>query len=410
MAAPYALSSDLVSAWPAKSLEVAQYIDGQVPLLAMTQNAQTGTTYTFVATDFTKLVTLSNASAVAVTLPLESSVAWPTGTQLRLLNQGAGTVTVAGAVGVTINGTPLTLTQYKGANLIKTGTNTWTFVPFASGIGAAVYSDANTGTYTGYAYKTFTDSGTLNVTTAGFADLIVVGGGGGGGWGTANRGGGGGGAGGCFVKTSVYLPVGTHTITVGAGGTAGSSTAIVANGTASSVADLYFGVGGGFGGQTGTGPGAKFVGGTGGSGGGSADNTLTSASGISTQGFAGGTCPNNGPAGGGGGASAVGANTTSLAGGAGGAGTTTTIAGTTPSAAYVAGSYAFGGGGGGGNYSATAGAGGSGGGGAGSGNATAATAGTINTGGGGGGGGYAGSGTNSGGQGGKGIVIVRVAV
>ena len=46
MAAPYALSSDLVSAWPAKSLEVAQYIDGQLPLIAMTQNAQTGTTYT----------------------------------------------------------------------------------------------------------------------------------------------------------------------------------------------------------------------------------------------------------------------------------------------------------------------------------------------------------------------------
>jgi hypothetical protein len=409
MGAPYALSSDLVSAWPAKSLEVAQYIDGQVPLLAMTQNPQTGTTYTFVAADFTKLVTLSNASPVAVTLPLEATVPWPTGTQLRLLNQGAGTVTVAGAVGVTINGSPLTLTQYKGANLIKTGTNTWTFVPFASGVGAAVYSDANTGTYTGFAYKTFTDSGTLTVTTAGFVDLIVVGGGGGGGWGTGNRGGGGGGAGGCFVKTSVYLPAGTHTITVGAGGTAGSSTAIVANGTASSVADLYFGVGGGFGGQTGTGPTAKFLGGTGGSGGGSADNTLTSASGISSQGFAGGTCPTNSPAAGGGGASAVGGNTTT-AGGAGGAGTTTTIAGTTPSGAYVAGSYAFGGGGGGGNYSATAGAGGSGGGGAGSGNATAATAGTINTGGGGGGGGYAGSGTNSGGQGGKGIVIVRVAV
>jgi hypothetical protein len=30
-----------------------------------------------------------------------------------------------------------------------------------------VYSDANTGTYTGYAYKTFTASGTLTVTTAG---------------------------------------------------------------------------------------------------------------------------------------------------------------------------------------------------------------------------------------------------
>ena len=127
MGAPYALSSDLVSAWPAKSLEVAQYIDGQLPLIAMTQNAQTGTTYTLAATDFTKLVTLSNASPVTVTVPLESSVAWVAGTQLRLMNLGAGLVTVAGAVGVTINGSPLTLARYKDATLTKTGTNTWTF-------------------------------------------------------------------------------------------------------------------------------------------------------------------------------------------------------------------------------------------------------------------------------------------
>jgi hypothetical protein len=171
MATPYVISSDLVSAYPAKSLEIAQYIDGFKADLALVQNAQTGTTYSFVAADFTKLVTLSNASPVAVELPLEATVPWPTGTQLRLLNQGAGTVTVAGAVGVTINGTPLTLAQYKGANLIKTGTDTWTFIPFASGVGAAVYSDANTGTYTGYAYKTFTASGTLTITTAGFADI-----------------------------------------------------------------------------------------------------------------------------------------------------------------------------------------------------------------------------------------------
>jgi hypothetical protein len=140
MATPYVISSDLVSAYPAKSLEIAQYIDGFKADLALVQNAQTGTTYSFVAADFTKLVTLSNASPVAVDpAGLEATVPWPTGTQLRLLNQGAGLVTVAGAVGVTINGTPLTLAQYKGAALIKTGTDTWTFAPFSSGVGAADY-------------------------------------------------------------------------------------------------------------------------------------------------------------------------------------------------------------------------------------------------------------------------------
>jgi hypothetical protein len=136
MATPYVISSDLVSAYPAKSLEIAQYIDGFKADLALVQNAQTGTTYTLAATDFTKLVTLSNASPVTVTVPLESSVAWVAGTQLRLMNLGAGLVTVVGAGGVTINGSPLTLEQYKNGTLTKTGTDTWTFdgSPGAPGI------------------------------------------------------------------------------------------------------------------------------------------------------------------------------------------------------------------------------------------------------------------------------------
>lgn len=394
MGAPYALSSDLVSAWPAKSLEVAQYIDGQVPLLAMTQNAQTGTTYSFVAADFTKLVTLSNASPVAVTLPLEATVPWPAGTQLRLLNQGAGTVTVAGAVGVTINGTPLTLGQYKGANLIKTGTNTWTFVPFASGVGAAVYSDANTGTYTGFAYKTFTASGTLTVTTAGFADLIVVGGGGGG----SNANGGGGGAGGALVITNAYLPAGTLTVTIGAGGAAGLTNGISGNPTR--IGSYYSPQGGGGAQANDAGQnGASGGGGKNGGAGGAGTSGIGNAGGLSpgTAGVAG--------SGGGGGATAVGAAGTSAVGGIGGAGTSTAIAGTTPSGAYVAGSYTFSGGGGGGSVGGTAGT-ATDGGGAGS-ASTTGTNGTANKGGGGGGGG---GGAALGGNGGSGLVIVRVAV
>ena len=392
---PYAVSSDLVSAWPAKSLAVAQFVDGYKTDLAMVQNAQTGTTYTLALTDFTKLVTLNNASAVSVTLPLESTVAWETGTQLRLLNIGAGTVTVAGAGGVTINGSPLTLTQGKGANLIKTGTNTWWFIPFASGIGAAVYSDANTGTYTGYAYKTFSASSTLTVTTAGFADIVVCGGGGGGG----NSGAGG--AGGVLQLTSVYLPVGTLTVTVGAGGAIGST------GVTSRI-DNYFGVGGGTcGSPTGT------TGMGGGSGGGAGSQSGAGGAGVAGQGFAGGTSSAPAEAGsGGGGASAVGANAggsgAGSSGGNGGAGTTTSIAGTTPTSTYSAGNYALGGGGGAGGRG-SGGTGGSGGGGNGAAGIDSAngTDGAANTGGG-GGSTYA-SGTR-GRSGGSGLVIVRVAV
>jgi hypothetical protein len=392
MSTPYAVSSDLVSAYPAKSLAIAQFIDGYKTSLAMVQNAQTGTSYTLALADFTKLVTLNNAAAVAVTLPLEATVAWETGTQLRLLNIGAGTVTVAGAVGVTINGTPLTLAQYKGANLIKTGTNTWVFIPFASGVGAAVFSDTPTGTYTGFAYKTFTASSTLTVTTAGFADVVIVAGGGAS-IGASGNGAGGGGAGGAIVQT-VYLPVGTLTCTVGAGGAFGTA------GNLSRIGDFYYAVGGSAAVDRAT---LVYSGGCG--AGGSANPGYAGGAATTGQGFAGGTGNGSNPTssgGGGGGVAAVGANASGGTAGAGGAGTTTSIAGTTPSGAYVAGSYSYGGGGGGGGSAAggTATSGG------GAGSTVTGSSATANKGGG-GGGSYATAGTPAGGSG---IIIVRVAV
>ena len=93
-----------------------------------TLNAQTGTTYTLVLADAaTKLVTLSNAGSIALTVPLNSSVAFPVGCTITLTQFGVGQVTVAGAVGVTVNGTPgLKLrTQYSTATLIQTATDIW---------------------------------------------------------------------------------------------------------------------------------------------------------------------------------------------------------------------------------------------------------------------------------------------
>jgi hypothetical protein len=93
-------------------------------------NTQTGTTYTLVAGDAGDLVTLNNASPITLTVPLNSSVAFATGTQITLTQIGAGQVTVAGAVGVTVNATPgLKLrTQYSAATLIKLATNSWILI------------------------------------------------------------------------------------------------------------------------------------------------------------------------------------------------------------------------------------------------------------------------------------------
>jgi hypothetical protein len=94
-------------------------------------NAQTGTTYTFVLTDRDDLVTASNASAQTYTIPLNSSVAFPTGSLVNLIQIGTGQVTVVGASGVTVASTgatattPKTRAQYSVLTLIKAGTDTW---------------------------------------------------------------------------------------------------------------------------------------------------------------------------------------------------------------------------------------------------------------------------------------------
>jgi len=94
-------------------------------------NTQTGTTYTLVAGDAGDLVTLNNAAAITLTVPLNSSVAFATGTQITLAQLGAGQVTIAGAVGVTVSAADSATklrTQYSAATCIKTGTNSWILI------------------------------------------------------------------------------------------------------------------------------------------------------------------------------------------------------------------------------------------------------------------------------------------
>lgn len=93
---------------------------------ALTFNAQTGTTYTLVSGDVNKLVTLSNSSAITVTVP---NGVFSTGQQINLQQLGAGQVTVASDGTTTITGTGTKLrAQYSAATLICTGTNTFTLV------------------------------------------------------------------------------------------------------------------------------------------------------------------------------------------------------------------------------------------------------------------------------------------
>lgn len=93
-------------------------------------NPQTGTTYTLVLSDAGKIVELGNAAAVTLTVPHSDTVTFPIGTQIELLQTGAGQVTVAGAASVTVNAkTGLKIAeQWGAATLIKRSANVWVLI------------------------------------------------------------------------------------------------------------------------------------------------------------------------------------------------------------------------------------------------------------------------------------------
>jgi hypothetical protein len=101
-------------------------LDAKTNKLIVT-NRQTAS-YTLVLGDADKLVEVNNASANNLTIPLNSSVAFATGTQILLAQYGAGQTTIVATSGVTIrsNGAKLKLNaQYSGATLVKIAENEW---------------------------------------------------------------------------------------------------------------------------------------------------------------------------------------------------------------------------------------------------------------------------------------------
>lgn len=91
-------------------------------------NTQTAS-YTLALTDRGGMVRMNVASANTLTVPPNSAVAFPVGTQLVISQAGAGQTTIVAGSGVTVNsnGSKMKFNgQWSGATLVKVGSDQWT--------------------------------------------------------------------------------------------------------------------------------------------------------------------------------------------------------------------------------------------------------------------------------------------
>jgi hypothetical protein len=90
------------------------------------EQAEVGTTYTLALTDANKMVTLSNGSAITLTVPTNASIPFPIGTRIDIAQFGAGQVSVTSSATIRSEGSKLKLRgQYSVATLWKKGTDEW---------------------------------------------------------------------------------------------------------------------------------------------------------------------------------------------------------------------------------------------------------------------------------------------
>jgi hypothetical protein len=89
-------------------------------------NTQTSS-YTLALSDNSNVVVMNSASGVNVTVPPNSSVAFPVGATIAIVQYGAGQVTLVAGAGVTIDN-PSSLTtraQYSTISVTQVAANVW---------------------------------------------------------------------------------------------------------------------------------------------------------------------------------------------------------------------------------------------------------------------------------------------
>jgi hypothetical protein len=106
-------------------------VDGTLDLTIDQKTAS----YDIVLSDKNKLIEINSASPNTATIPLDSSVNFPVGSQVHILQTGEGQTIIEGASGVTVSGTPgLKLrSQWSAATLTKRAANSWVAIGDLSG-------------------------------------------------------------------------------------------------------------------------------------------------------------------------------------------------------------------------------------------------------------------------------------
>lgn len=129
------LASPTFTGVPAAPTATAETDTTQIATTAFVQTAVKTTTintltasYSLLLADAGEIIEMNVASANTLTVPLNSSQAFPIGTSIDIIQYGAGQTTIVATGGVTIrsNGNKLKLTgQYSAATLYKRGTDEW---------------------------------------------------------------------------------------------------------------------------------------------------------------------------------------------------------------------------------------------------------------------------------------------
>lgn len=81
-----------------------------------------------VLTDGYSLLNCNSGSAIAITIPNDSTVAWSGCVVISLYQAGAGAVSFTAGAGVTFRGSAPSASQYKTISMMRVGANEWAYL------------------------------------------------------------------------------------------------------------------------------------------------------------------------------------------------------------------------------------------------------------------------------------------